>query len=106
MSSLHYISIDGDDIGSYIEYLVLKNDIKNVGEFSKSIVDAMQWFTNQMQNKLGATVVFLGGDNSMYIVEESAFSYDTLYVKLKSNVSIPLKRLNINAKACVQDAFE
>ncbi|MCI0713034.1 MAG: hypothetical protein L0154_22960, partial [Chloroflexi bacterium] len=30
----------------------------------------------------------------------------TLYVKLKSNVSIPLKRLNINAKACVQDAFE
>ncbi|MCI0714199.1 MAG: hypothetical protein L0154_28850 [Chloroflexi bacterium] len=30
----------------------------------------------------------------------------TLYVKLKSHLSIPLKRLNVDAKACAQDALE
>ncbi|MCI0713370.1 MAG: hypothetical protein L0154_24655 [Chloroflexi bacterium] len=49
-------------------------------------------------------IIILANQHTVLIKQENR--YGTLYVKLKSNVSIPLKRLNINAKACVQDAFE
>lgn len=49
-------------------------------------------------------------DNYFDIVGSSnsagAIYYDTLYVKLKSEISIPLKSLHINAKAPAQDMFE
>ncbi len=48
----------------------------------------------------------IGIDDKRFINLFAREYQSTLYVKLKSNVSIPLKRLNINAKACVQDAFE
>ncbi|MCI0709445.1 MAG: S8 family serine peptidase [Chloroflexi bacterium] len=66
----------------------------------------------------GQHIVFVSESDQGLDGEEIDYTHDvfvhnrdvsnngTLYVKLKSHLSIPLKRLNVDAKACAQDALE
>ncbi|MBL8161473.1 MAG: mCpol domain-containing protein [Anaerolineae bacterium] len=78
MTRTLYIAIDGDNIGSYIEYLFLMNNTEKLGEFSKTYELSMQWLVSDLQNKLGATSIFTGGDNSLLSTDSGIFSLGLL----------------------------
>ncbi len=91
----------GSSTGGGIRILV-QGRTQGIFEIDNNII-------RETPNSRGIDAQFLGTTTTGQVVPTSDITItnnDTLYVKLKSNVSIPLKRLNINAKACVQDAFE
>lgn len=64
-----YLSIDGDDIGRRLEYLLLTNQVEALERFSLSFREAFNWLTEKLIEQLNARPIFFGGDNLLAVME-------------------------------------
>jgi GTP cyclohydrolase III len=58
-----YLAVDGDDVGSRLEYLMLINESESLTKFSRTFEGAMIWLEDRLINEFGALIIFRGGDN-------------------------------------------
>jgi c-di-AMP phosphodiesterase-like protein len=73
-----YVAIDGDDVGSQLEYFVIMNNIQELKKFSDNYNNAMSWLSKTIQHRLSAEIIFSGGDNLLLAVEEQFSLIDKL----------------------------
>jgi hypothetical protein len=73
-----YIAVDGDDVGSHLEYLMLMNDIETLAHFAAEYTNAMQQFIATLTNIFRISVIFLGGDSLLLTAESAEFSVNQL----------------------------
>jgi GTP cyclohydrolase III len=74
-----YIAADGDDIGRRLEYFTLTNNTEELSSFSARFGNGMQWFKKELESRLGAYIIFSGGDNLMASIN----SPDNPYVAIE-----------------------
>ncbi|HEY9848935.1 MAG TPA: mCpol domain-containing protein [Leptolyngbyaceae cyanobacterium] len=79
MSKL-YIAVDGDDVGHYLEYLMLKNDTNELTQFATKYKQTMEWFAQTVEQTFEASFIFEGGDNLLFFVDEKNFSIEKLEI--------------------------
>ena len=58
-----FLAVDGDDIGSALENLILRNDLEAVAHFSASFRQDLDFLMNDLRREHMADIVFEGGDN-------------------------------------------
>lgn len=68
-----YISVDGDDVGSRLEYLILSGALGELQEFSTNYKKAMAWLKDELRSHLDATIIFDGGDSLLATIPELLF---------------------------------
>lgn len=75
-----YIAIDGDDIGSKIEYLMLTDRLNLLTDFSEMFEASFRWLQSALVNDLGARIIFRGGDNLLAKAE----GFTEIHARLES----------------------
>lgn len=66
-----YFAADGDDVGHYLEYLMLRNESAKIFEFSKLFHKAMLWLENELIESFEAEIIFTGGDNVLARIKKT-----------------------------------
>lgn len=66
----YFIAVDGDNVGSPLEYFAITNNVEALKAFSQKFNSTMDWFEKELVNSFNARIVFCGGDNLL----ASAFS--------------------------------
>lgn len=64
-----YIAVDGDDVGSRLEYFMLTNQPQSLKSFAECFRASFEWFGEMLVGELAATIVFSGGDNLLAVVQ-------------------------------------
>jgi len=92
-----FIAIDGDNVGSHLEYFAITNNIEALKAFSAKFNSAMDWFEQELVKYFDAKVIFYGGDNLLASVSSDRFAKDSLeglrlefFRRSKSTLSIGL----------------
>lgn len=57
-----YLAMDGDDIGSQIEYFILKNDSHELMMFSLRFSAAIEWLIGELAAAYQPNILLSGGD--------------------------------------------
>ena len=68
MQSL-YVSADGDDIGSSIEYFILTNDLEALGEYFESFRQAFADWTERFRVQTGAQIISDCSNNFISLID-------------------------------------
>jgi GTP cyclohydrolase III len=58
-----FVAVDGDNVGSRLEYFAITNNVNVLIEFSRQFNETMNWFEHELVTIFGANVIFCGGDN-------------------------------------------
>ncbi len=69
-----YIAIDGDDVGSRLEHLIITNSVESLEELSGKLHSAFRWLCSLFTNSYTGRLIFFGGDN--LLVEVCASTID------------------------------
>lgn len=92
-----FIALDGDNVGSNLEFLVIKNDIESLRDFSRKFEESIRWFEGELKRRFHAVTIFSGGDNLLVYAEQEKFSIAELrdlkeqfYLKCQKTLSIGL----------------
>ncbi len=92
-----YIAIDGDDVGSHIEFLIIMNQTDKLSWFSDNYSKTINWLIENLAQYFDANIIFSGGDNLLASVDSSQFSFDKLeflrqefHKKINKTISIGL----------------
>lgn len=100
-----YLAVDGDNVGSRLEYYVLINDTDTLTAFSNIFNSTMKWFENQLVTNFEATIIFYGGDNLLACINAEKYSAKYLE-KLKSKFAEKTKStLSIGLGESPQKAY-
>lgn len=75
---LCFIAVDGDNVGSHLEYFAITNNVDALRSFSTKFNTAMSWFEQELTTRFTATVVFYGGDNLLASVSSDKFTLESL----------------------------
>jgi GTP cyclohydrolase III len=73
-----YLAVDGDNVGSHLEYFTITNDTDSLTQFSAKFNAAMIWFQEQLVTQFQATVFFSGGDNLLARITANGSSVERL----------------------------
>lgn len=99
-----YIVIDGDDVGSHIEHLILRSKFSELKSFSDNYKKAMQWLATRLQKDFKAEIVFEGGDSLLAICSPSNFDVSSLekicghyQIKAQRTISVGIGMSIVNA---------
>lgn len=65
-----YIVVDGDDVGSRLEYFMLTNQPQSLKAFAVCFEASFEWFVETLVSQLAATIIFSGGDNLLAVVQD------------------------------------
>lgn len=74
----YYIAVDGDNVGSHLEYFAITNKVDALRNFSKKFNSAMDWFKKELVKSFDADVVFYGGDNLLASTSSEMFAVELL----------------------------
>ncbi len=66
-----YIAIDGDDVGSKLEFFILMNHLEQLKSFSESFAETFRWLEDRLRENLNAKIIFSGGDNLLADAEDN-----------------------------------
>ena len=119
-----FIAIDGDDVGSHLEYFILTNNLSELGKFSEQYSVAMEWLQTQLVKGFNADIIFSGGDNLFASIKQEHFDLSRLrelhsqyFSKASRTLSIglgynsrtaylALKLAKTSGKNCIKDIRE
>jgi len=73
-----YIAVDGDNVGSHLEYFAITNNIEALTAFSKKFNSAMDWFEKELVKNFDTRVIFYGGDNLLASTSSDKFAKEAL----------------------------
>jgi len=59
----HFVAVDGDNVGSHLEYFAITNNVDALMGFSTKFNMAMDWLVGELINGFKARIIFMGGDN-------------------------------------------
>jgi GTP cyclohydrolase III len=74
----YFIAVDGDNVGSHLEYFAITNNVEALKAFSQKFNSAMDWFEKELVNSFDVKVVFYGGDNLLASVSLDKFEKEIL----------------------------
>lgn len=74
--SFVYIAIDGDNIGSQLEYFVITNQEEALQNFFNRFQYTMDWLEDKLVKLFHATIIFNGGDNLLAKIPANTFSIE------------------------------
>lgn len=75
-----YFGLDGDSIGRIVESYLIENNVSELENFSKKIVDAIETIRNKAEAK-GGKVIFCTGDSILFYGEiEASFGEEMVDV--------------------------
>lgn len=74
----YFIAVDGDNVGSHLEYFAITNNVEALKTFSQKFNSAMDWFEKELVNSFNVKVVFYGGDNLLASVSLDKFEKEIL----------------------------
>lgn len=74
----YFIAVDGDNVGSHLEYFAITNNVEALKAFSQKFNSAMDWFEKELVNSFDVKVVFYGGDNLLASVFLDKFEKEIL----------------------------
>lgn len=63
---MSYLAVDGDDVGSQIEYYLFLHRLDQLSQFSDRLASAIDWLAGQAIDRLHARVLLRGGDNLLF----------------------------------------
>ncbi len=66
-----FVAIDGDNVGSRLEYYMLTNQLIDLKKFSLSFNDAIQWLQEALIVQFRAEIIFMGGDNLLAVLNHN-----------------------------------
>lgn len=104
MSSI-YVAIDGDNVGSYLEYLMLTDNMDSLIYFSSTYNSAMVNLIENLTKAFGGFVIFEGGDNLLISIEQSVFSVEQLEQIRISFAELSGKTLSIGLGSNAREAY-
>ncbi|PMB51817.1 hypothetical protein CEN39_13215 [Fischerella thermalis CCMEE 5201] len=67
-----FLAADGDDVGSCIEYYILRNEIEQLSRFSLQYEIAINWLQEILVKKFNASIIFAGGDTLLAVLSQTA----------------------------------
>lgn len=74
----YFIAVDGDNVGSHLEYFAITNNVDELKKFSSKFNTAMDWFEKELTTNFDAKVIFYGGDNLLATATSEKFTLDSL----------------------------
>lgn len=63
-----FLAVDGDDVGNYIEYHILRNEIEELHKFSARYNTAIEWMQDELVRRYGAIIALSGGDTILAMI--------------------------------------
>lgn len=74
----YFIAVDGDNVGSHLEYFAITNNVEALKAFSQKFNSAMDWFEKELVKCFNVSVVFYGGDNLLASTYSDKFEKELL----------------------------
>jgi GTP cyclohydrolase III len=77
-NSQFFLAVDGDNIGSKLERLILLGELEELRAFSKSFAAGLAALENAFAHTFAADIIFAGGDNFLASCNSSDFDTESL----------------------------
>lgn len=102
---------DGDDIGSVIEFYLLKDDISGASKFSYSVKFALEKIAKEAQEQMKASISYVAGDDICFLVSSrcDVLKYLTSYSdefleNTGKTISFGVAKSSMEAFVCLRKA--